>query len=37
MHYIILFIVKNFIKISIVALMLSTNAFAASDGENELI
>jgi phospholipid-binding lipoprotein MlaA len=28
--------VKNFIKISIVALILSTNAFAASDGENEL-
>ena len=27
---------KNFIKISIVALILSTNAFAASDGENEL-
>jgi len=27
---------KNFIKISIVALMLSTSAFAASDGENEL-
>ena len=26
----------NFIKISIVALMLSTSAFAASDGENEL-
>ena len=27
---------KNYIKISIVALMLSTSAFAASDGENEL-
>ncbi|MDC0429832.1 VacJ family lipoprotein [Candidatus Pelagibacter sp.] len=27
---------KNFIKISIVALMLSTSAFAASDGENEI-
>mgnify|MGYP004110255791 FL=1 len=27
---------KYFIKISIVALMLSTSAFAASDGENEL-
>ncbi|MDC6483255.1 VacJ family lipoprotein [Candidatus Pelagibacter sp.] len=27
---------KNFLKISIVALMLSTSAFAASDGENEL-
>ena len=26
----------NFIKISIIALMLSTSAFAASDGENEL-
>ena len=27
---------KSFIKISIIALMLSTSAFAASDGENEL-
>ena len=27
---------KNFLKISIVALMLSTSAFAASDGENEI-
>ncbi|MDB0054522.1 VacJ family lipoprotein [Candidatus Pelagibacter sp.] len=27
---------KKFIKLTIIALMLSTNAFAASDGENEL-
>ena len=27
---------NNFIKISIIAIILSTNAFAASDGENEL-
>ena len=28
---------KKLLKLSIIALMLSTSAFAASDGENELL
>jgi phospholipid-binding lipoprotein MlaA len=36
MHYIINNKMKKFLKLSIIALMLSTSAFAGSDGENEL-
>ena len=36
MHYIIKFVMKKLLKLSIIALMLSTSAFAGTDGENEL-
>jgi hypothetical protein len=36
MHYIIKFVMKKFLKLSIITLMLSTSAFAGTDGENEL-
>ena len=36
MHYIIIIVMKKLLKLSLITLMLSTSAFAASDGENEL-
>jgi phospholipid-binding lipoprotein MlaA len=36
MHYIIKFVMKKFLKLSIITLMISTSAFAGTDGENEL-